>query len=254
MATLALAAWVRLRGGVGPGMLRLLALLTTFWVVTRYAEVTASAVFGRQINLYWDGRHLFEVLAIGNVSRVQIALGAVAVVAMVVALYRLAQGCWSSIARQLAWRQPLPLLVLVGLGLLAAFMLQGVGGRNTRWFFSMPVAPIVARQAELIAGQLAPGRSDRQLSPSPAFDGTLAGLAGADVLLLFAESYGVSTLDDTAQAHAREPLRRPGLAHRGLDAGPAKAVARGPLLRLRPRGRRRHHRLCRPGLRPLAHS
>jgi len=64
MATLGLTAWMAARGTASARMLRTLAGLTTFWVVTRYVEVTASAVFGREINLYWDGRHLFDVLRI----------------------------------------------------------------------------------------------------------------------------------------------------------------------------------------------
>ena len=61
MATLALALRVRLHGSAGTAWLRVLAVLTVIWVATRYAEVTASAVFGRQIHLYWDGRHLLEL-------------------------------------------------------------------------------------------------------------------------------------------------------------------------------------------------
>ena len=202
MATLALAVWVRLRGGASASLLRALALLTAFWVATRYAEVTASAVFGRQINLYWDGRHVFEVLRMGNLAGWQIALGGAAVLAASCAVFALAYRCWSVLARELAWRRPLPAIGLVGAALFAAFALQGLGGRNTRWFFSMPVAPIIARQAELLAGLWPPGQDATRLTASPAFDRPLAGLGGADVLLIFAESYGVSTLDDPRQAAA----------------------------------------------------
>lgn len=200
MATLALAIWIRVRGGAGAPLLRSLSLLTVLWVATRYAEVTASAVFGRQINLYWDGRHLFEVLRMGNAAGWQIALGGVAVLAAVGALYALAHRCWSRLARALAWRRPLPAIGLAGAALLAAFALQGVGGRNTRWFFSMPVAPIIAAQAELLAGLWTPGHTASRLTASPSFDAPLTGLGGADVLLLFVESYGVTTLDDPGQA------------------------------------------------------
>lgn len=208
MATLALAAWVRLRGGASASLLRALTLLTVFWVVTRYAEVTASAVFGRQINLYWDGRHVFEVLRMGNLAGWQIALGALALLAALCAVYALAYRCWSALAHELAWRRPLPAIGLLGAALLAAFALQGVGGRNTRWFFSMPVAPIIARQAELLAGVWSPGQAATRLTASPGFDKPLGGLNGADVLLIFAESYGVSTLDDPLQAAALAAPRK----------------------------------------------
>ncbi|MDM0076563.1 sulfatase-like hydrolase/transferase [Variovorax sp. J2P1-59] len=207
MAALALTAWLAARGTASARMLRALALLTTFWVVTRYVEVTASAVFGRQINLYWDGRHLFDVLRMGNVAGWQIALGAAVAVAVVWLVYRIAHRCWAAIARELAWRRPRPAIGVVGVLLLATFTAHGMGGRDTRWFFSMPVTPIIARQAGLLAAQLWPDGGSTRLSPSPTFDTHLGALGGADVLLIFAESYGVTTLDDPAQAAALAPHR-----------------------------------------------
>ncbi|MDM0104507.1 sulfatase-like hydrolase/transferase [Variovorax sp. J22R24] len=207
MATLALMIWLVVRGTASARVLRAVAVLTTFWVVTRYVEVTASAVFGRQINLYWDGRHLFDVLRMGNVAGWQIVLAALVVLAVVWVVYRVAQRCWAAIARELAWHLPRPAIGVIGALLLATFVAHGTGGRDTRRFFSMPVAPIIARQAELLAGQLWPGSAASRLSPSPAFDTHLGGLGGADVLLVFAESYGITTLDHPDQAAGLAPQR-----------------------------------------------
>lgn len=207
MATLALTAWLALRGPAGARLVRPLAWLTAFWVVTRYVEVTVSAVFGRQINLYWDGRHVLDVVRMGNAAWWQVALAVLAAVALPVLVYRFARWCWGAIAREVAWPQPRAAIGLAGVLLLASFAAQGIGGRDTRWFFSMPVSPIIARQATLLAGQLLPGQAASQLSPSPAFATALLGLDGADVLLIFAESYGVSTLDDPAQAAWLAPHR-----------------------------------------------
>jgi len=207
MATLALTAWLAARDAASARMLRTLAALTTFWVVTRYVEVTASAVFGREINLYWDGRHLFDVLRMGNAAEWQIALGAAVILAVVWLAYRVAHHCWAAIARELAWHRPRPAIGVVGALLLGIFAMHGMGGRDTRWFFSMPVTPILTRQAELLAGQLWPGSVAPRLSPSPAFDTHLGALRGADVLLIFAESYGVTTLDAPYQAARLAPHR-----------------------------------------------
>lgn len=229
MATLALALWIRVNGAAGGRLRRALSLVTVFWVATRYAEVTASTVFGRQINLYWDGRHVFEVLRMGNLAGWQIALGALGLLAALCALYAIALRCWSMLARELAWRRPLPAIGLIGAALLAAFALQGVGGRNTRWFFSMPVAPIIARQAELLAGLWSPMQAATRLTASPAFDTPLAGLGGADVLLIFAESYGVSTLDDPLQAAAlAAPRKRLGEALQASGRQVVSARVRSP--------------------------
>ncbi|VTU39353.1 Phosphoglycerol transferase, alkaline phosphatase superfamily [Variovorax sp. PBS-H4] len=208
VALLALVAWVAWRGRSGAGALRLLAAASSFWIVARYLDVTVSAVFGRQLNLYWDGRHALEVLRMGEFSAWQIGLGALGVLAVPLLLYALALYCWRSIAQALASPGSRPAIGLAGLVLCACFAAQGVGGRNTRWFFSMPVAPILAHQAGVLAGQLLPGQASARLLASPDFEHSgLGGLHGADVLLLFAESHGVATLDDPRQAAALAPQR-----------------------------------------------
>ena len=203
VALVALAGCVAWRGRPGTRALRLLSSASAFWIVARYLDVTVSAVFGRQLNLYWDSRHALEVLRMGEFSAWQIGLGALAMLAVPLLLYGLALRCWRAIAQALAWPRPRPAIGLAGLLLGACFAAHGIGGRDTRWFFSMPVAPILAHQAVVLAGQLLPGQAGARLSPSPDFaHGGLAGLRGADVLLLFAESYGATTLDDPRQAAA----------------------------------------------------
>lgn len=208
VALVTLAGWVAWRGRAGAWALRLLSAASAFWIVARYFDVTVSAVFGRQLNLYWDSRHALEVLRMGEFSAWQIGLATLAMLAVPLLLYRLSLHCWRAIAQALAWPPPRPAIGLAGLLLGACFALHGIGGRDTRWFFSMPVAPILAHQAVVLAGQLLPGQAGTRLSPGPDFaHGGLAGLHGADVLLLFAESYGVTTLDDPQQAAALAPRR-----------------------------------------------
>ena len=226
MVLVMLTAWIAWRGQPGARMLRLLASVTAFWILARYLDVTVSAVFGRQINLYWDSRHALDVLRMGELAAWQIGLAALAALAIPVLLYGLAWRCWLAIARELAWPTPRPAIGLIGLLLFANFAAHGIGGRDTRWFFSMPVAPILAQQAAILAGQLLPGHAASQLSPSPAFEhSSLAGLRGADVLLIFAESYGVTALDDPQQAAALAPARAQlmqALAARGRQAVSAR--------------------------------
>jgi hypothetical protein len=208
MAALGLMLWVALGGRLGPRRLRVLAFFTTVWVIARYFDVTVRAVFGRPINLYWDGRHAAEVLRMGETPAWQVLLGAALAVAACGLLHALARRCWQSMARALAWPPPRPAVGLAGVLLLASFAAYGWHGLDTRWFFSIPVAPTVARQVALLGRQLLPGQGASQLMPSPAFAaGNLAGLQGADVLVLFAESYGVCTLDDPQQAAQLAPAR-----------------------------------------------
>jgi hypothetical protein len=62
------------------------------------------------------------------------------------------------------------------------------------------------QQGQLLAQVWLPGQARAALGPSPRFDGDLSGLASAnaaaDVLLVFAESYGAITFDDARQAAA----------------------------------------------------
>lgn len=60
---LALAAWVRRRGPLSRGALTALGGLLLLFVLARYAEVTAPALYGRGVNLYWDARHVGGAVA-----------------------------------------------------------------------------------------------------------------------------------------------------------------------------------------------
>jgi hypothetical protein len=210
MALLALSAFIAWRGRPpGARWLRGLAVLTALWIAARYLQVTVAAVFGRPLNPYWDSRHLLELLRMGEFRAWQIALAALLLLAAALGLYALALRCWHAIAKALLQApRARPVVGLVGAALLAAFSLHGLEGRDTRFFFSLPVAPGLARQAELLATQMLPGTAAAHLSASPDFNARgLGGLAGADVLLIFAESYGASTLDDPSQAQALAPAR-----------------------------------------------
>src|SRR5690606_4616343 len=74
--------------------------------------------------------------------------------------------------------------------------------RDTRWFFALPVGPTLAHQATLLWAAFSVERTEARLTPSPGFAGNLDGLRGADVLLVFAESYGMSSFDQPQQARA----------------------------------------------------
>src|SRR5215467_8929839 len=64
---------------------RALRVLTTLWVllvVGRYADVTATALFGRDINLYWDLRFIPDVASLlAKAAHVWLVLGAAVTVA-----------------------------------------------------------------------------------------------------------------------------------------------------------------------------
>jgi hypothetical protein len=257
LALAALAAWVGWRGVPGRRAAAALAAAVVAAVVVRYADVTAPALLGRPVHVVWDGRHAAELLRLATRDwpAWQLAAAAVALALGVVGVALLAQAAWLALARALqppAARAGVFAAVAV-LG--ASFAAYEPGGRDTRWFFALPLTPTIVDQGLLVARLLGPGPGDAVLGPGPDFDGGLAGLerpawpaaaalqgrragaardaatagaqtdaarpaaAGArlpvadhgprraDVLLLFAESYGAVADDDPALAAALAPAR-----------------------------------------------
>src|SRR5262252_763125 len=67
-----------------------LRVITIVWiglVLGRYADVTATALFGRDINLYWDLRFIPDVVSLlAKAAHIWLVLGVVAAVALVLTL------------------------------------------------------------------------------------------------------------------------------------------------------------------------
>jgi hypothetical protein len=66
--------------------------------------------------------------------------------------------------------------------------------------FADPVTPAYARQAHFVLAMVGPGAVAPRLGPTPDVNNSLARLEGADVLLLFVESYGAVTYETPAIA------------------------------------------------------
>jgi len=208
LAVAALALWIGWRGRApGARGLRWLGGISAFVVAAHYLDSTAAALMGRPLNAYWDGPHALSVLRMSGIGPWRAALGALAIVLLLAALYLLLRGCWrrlgTALAQSAAWRGGVLLAAALLLGVFAAHEPMG---RDTRFVFAPPTTPALVRQVELMVASQLPGGA--ALTPSPDFAGhSLAGLHGADVLLLFAESYGACTLDDPAQARSLAPAR-----------------------------------------------
>jgi len=215
---------------VGPRTVAAIAVALTAAVFGRYADVTVAGLFGRQLHLYWDGRQVprfVTVLAqqVPDVPTLAAAAGiALVVLACVWALYRLVHACVHRVVRDAAphaLRSPWAIAATV-----AATLLVGANyaGAQATWpLVAKPILPTYARQASLLATALSRERLDAALPASPAFDGTLAGLRGADVALVFLESYGAVVYDDPAMRERLAP-RREALA-RGIEAGGRRVVS-----------------------------
>lgn len=213
----ALAVWTglreRLRGHSATPAWggRLLAVAIAVWCVGRYAEVTAPALMGRPINLYWDGQHAWQVLSmfIAGAPPSRLAALAFAAVALPVLIYVAARLLAGLLAFGLREPGVRALTGVIALVISLAWVAGPTAGVNTRKYFVAPVADTAARQARMLSASLSPSRAVATLTPSPAFSGDLSVLDGADVVVVFAEAYGAITLDapDIAAALAETRSR-----------------------------------------------
>lgn len=199
----------RWRGEPTRVLLRWLAGLWIVLVVGRYAEVTVPSLYGRDINLYWDVRHMPSVGAMfGVVAEPWLRVAVVAGVVLAPLLfYVLARWAVGSVAE--ATHEP---RVRLALGLVAAAALllsvaQSLGGRVPEAIrFADPVAPAYARELYELAYEMS-GAGVRDLGPPVVMQSDLSRVDGADVFLLFLESYGAISWDRTEFASALAPIR-----------------------------------------------
>ncbi len=206
LAVVALMGWVLWRGRLSARAATALSLGFVCLVFVRYADVTAPAVLGRPVNVYWDGRHAAELLRLAaqTLPAWQLLGLALALLLGGVLLVGLVRRAILVLARCLAWERPRPWLLAAVAACTLSFAAYVPGERDTRWFFSLPLTPTLVHQGQLLARVARPASAESVLGAGPAFDGDLSGLMGprgpADVLLVFAESYGTVSFDRPEQA------------------------------------------------------
>ena len=187
-----------------------LALGYLLLVIGRYLDVTAPALFGRPINLYWDLGQIPRFLSVASqhLASWQLAGIAVLVVLLLWGLFSLLR-----LAIDIAGRQAAPVALrstaaLGVTGVAVALAVANAAGVEATWpVVARPVTPTYARQAHLLVSALSPARLEAALPPSPALDSDLAALRGADVTLMFLESYGATVFDNPASRERLTPAR-----------------------------------------------
>lgn len=182
---------------------RVLPALWVLLVAGHYLDVTAPGLYGREFNVYWDSQYLGSVAAMlsRSVPLWLIALGLLALVAVVAILFLLSRLVWRWLAGAIEWRPTRRLLGATASALIVIFAVQQVMAQPaTMVTFARPVTPAYVRQARFVLAMLGPGAVAPRLGPSPNVSNSLAALDGADVLLVFVESYGAITYDTPAVA------------------------------------------------------
>ena len=208
------------RGALSPRALAVISVACVVLVFGRYADVTIPGLFGREINLYWDGQQLPRFLWVS--AREQpwwLTAGAfAAAVALLGALYVLLRWAVGTIARDAvpyALQERWTWVPTVAAAAAVVAHLAGVVPSVTWYLVANPITPSYWRQAELLATAFTPKRLAEVLPPSSALEAAmteppevvLAGLRGRDFKLLFLESYGAIVYDNGVVAQKLAPSR-----------------------------------------------
>ena len=175
---------------VAAGVLRLLAVVWLLLVIGHYADVTTPALYGRDINLYWDVRYMPDVAAmITTAVPPWITIAVVVALAIVVAaLYAIFRWALGRVVAAMDDRRVRIGSAIAAAAMILLFVAQQVTDRAPAVpRFATPVVATYARQARLVAGAMG---ASMTLAPSPPMDGDLALARGADVFLVFIEAYG----------------------------------------------------------------
>jgi hypothetical protein len=183
-----------------------LGWLSALWIVMaigRYAEVTAPALYGRDVNLYWDFRLLPDVAAmITRVAPWWLTTAVLLIVAFVVVLlFRLFRWCFRTVNGAMTSGSERRVLMLASAACVLVFGVQLITSRVA--VVTTPVSATYLRQVRLVADGLG---GSRTIPPSPSMDSSFAAIRGADVFLVFIESYG-AVADRPDVASALEPAR-----------------------------------------------
>ena len=205
IAILALASASRGRRAVSP---RALSLLSALWIALalgRYAEVTAPALYGRDVNLYWDLRFIPDVVAM--VTRVAhpwlIGAAIVAVVGLLTLLFWLLRAAWRRVGRAMQDARERRVLAIVSAALVVLFVLRQFN-EHVPPRFAPPVTAAYARQARFAITALT---ASTYVPPSPPMDADLSRVKDADVFVIFIEAYGAIAYTRPEIARALAPAR-----------------------------------------------
>jgi hypothetical protein len=214
-AALLVLIMVVMRARIGPPrpvVLRMLGVLWVILVVGRYADVTSRSLYGRDINLYWDVRYMPDV---GSMLAVvaepwmvaAVVIGVLLVPLVAYTLIRWALGCVSDATHDPWARRAMAALAAAVFACGAA---QRVDAKMPEVLeIAAPVTPVFMNQARRFAYEWS-GAGMRALPPPTPIASDLARVQGADVFLIFIESYGQVSWDRpefvTALASSRAGL------------------------------------------------
>ncbi len=208
MLLLLAVLYVEFRGRIAGAVLWAAACFLFVLSLGHYAGITTQALLGRPVNLYFDLDHVPRVLEMTVGARPvselvlygTVLLGAAAALLMIL---RIALG---AVARGLAASGLRRITAMMAFAGVTSFVVgQAIGIGELQRSFADPVLPMFSRQAIVVAAAAGDeGAADRIEADPPALS-DLAMLKGADVLVVFFESYGAVAHSDPVIATTVAP-------------------------------------------------
>jgi hypothetical protein len=192
-----------------PRSRRLLAVAVVVLIVGHYVETTTRSLYGRSVNLYWDLKLMPDVGSMfAYVAQPAVLAAFIAGLVVVPALLYL-PARWVAGVLLEACARPAPrrfLLVVSLAGLAAGTARLAQAGADPPGEVARPVTLAIARTVVEFVRE-ASGLTHQPLPPAPNLANDLSRVQGADVVLLFVESYGVTSWQRPEFRQALAPLR-----------------------------------------------
>ena len=205
---LALAIFANFKRPASNRVLIILALLLTVMTIARYLEVTAPALFGRGINLYWDAQyvpHVAQMLAeaASPLQLTGLIVGGLFFLVLIFFALLYALRCVSS---HLGNRMERHYLTgIMSILTIAYFMGHVNQPIHTLKYFSLPLTKTYWSQVQFINSVMANEASTVLPPGDPLGEFNLARLEGSDVFVTFIESYGAAAFDNASFAEDISP-------------------------------------------------
>jgi len=191
---LLLALIAEFRGGIGPRLRWVFIALLLTLIAGRYADITAPALFGRRVDLYWDAAHLPRIAAMVAETKPfwQLLLYASSLSLLIATTVFAVARSVDAIVTVAARNSPRRIFAGIAAGVMTIYAV-GIASPviATEGWFALPVTPVYVQQAAFLAR--ATQANDAESKPRVASN--LKALQGADTFLLFLESYGAGVFE-----------------------------------------------------------
>jgi hypothetical protein len=194
---LLLGLYQRTVGHPSDRTIAVIAAIVLIMVLGRYMEVTAPALFGRRINLYWDAQYIPDVAAMLAQSAPLYLTIAVIVAVPVLLGFFFWLLYWSlkQVRGMLAQPRPARLVAASMAALVALYFLGYYGALPTLDWFSIPLHRTYAQQMAFLNIAINDAAAIEGLPDSSPLDAIDPGLLpNGDVIVTFVESAARSCL------------------------------------------------------------